>query len=254
MSNLSLSNYVKKANVNHFLEQQLGSKKTQFVSNMLALTDSDKMLAQCDPDKLIKCAMNATALNVSLNKNLGHAYVIPFKNKDKIEPQFILGYKGFIQLAIKTGEYERLNSVVVRSGEIEINKFTGEVKFLGENPDGEIVGYIAYMKLKSGFEANFYATEKEIDNHAKKYSKSYQYDLKNKKRTSPWSDPDEREKMALKTVLKKLLSTYGLLTQDMEKAYDVDLKKEVTEDIPHEEPKVESNLESNIKTVNIDDF
>lgn len=224
-----------------FLEETLSDKKGEFISNLIAITDSDENLAACDPAKLMKCAMNATALNLPLNKNLGYAYVIAYK----AVPSFQIGYKGYIQLALRTGQYEFLNAVEVREGELIRNKITGEIKFLGEKPENKVVGYIAYLKLRSGFQASIYMTEAEIEAHAVRFSKSYAYDLKNKTMSSKWSDPLARPKMALKTVLKGLLGTYGLMTTELAKAFDSDDNSEneigqrVVEDaeiIPQSEP------------------
>ena len=98
---VSISNHFANPKVSDFLNQQLGQKKGEFVSNVIALSESNADLQACNPASLMKCAMNATALNLPLNKNLGYAYVIPYKNKKKgiTEPQFQIGYKGFIQLA-----------------------------------------------------------------------------------------------------------------------------------------------------------
>ena len=223
VSKISIGNYLNNNSIQKFLEKELKEKKTEFVSNLLALSENDKNIAECDPQKLVQCAMNATALNMPLNKNLGFAYIVAYKGV----PSFQLGYKGVIQLAIRTGAYEFLNACEIREGEISRNKISGEIKFIGENPEGKVVGYLAYLKLKSGFQSSFYMTTEQIEKHALKYSTSYQYDVKNKKRASLWSDPESREKMALKTVIKKLLGTYGIMTTDMIKAFDSDNDNEV---------------------------
>jgi recombination protein RecT len=188
------------------------------VSNLLALVDGDDNLKKCDPQKLMMCAMNATALNLSLNKNLGQAYIIPYNGV----PSFQMGYKGFIQLAIRSGQYRYLNACEIREKEIERNKVTGEIRFVKDNPEGKVIGYLAFLELKSGFSASLYMSEAEIESHAKRFSKMYQYDLSNQKRSSKWSDPLARPKMALKTVLKGLLGTYGLLSPDLVKAFEAD--------------------------------
>ena len=200
------------------LDQILNEKKDEFISNMIALTDSDSNLANCDPATFVKCAMNATALNLPLNKNLGYAYIIAYNGV----PQFQIGYKGLIQLAIRTGQYEYLNACEIKEGEILRNKITGEIKFLGEKPQNKIVGYLAYLKLSAGFQASLYMSEQEIEAHAIRFSKSYAYDVKNNKTSSKWSDPLARPKMALKTVLKGLLGTYGVMTGDMITAMEQD--------------------------------
>ena len=163
----SLGNFLNKSDA--FLEKTLGKRKSEFVSNLLALSDADKGLAQCDPSELMKCAMNATALNLPLNKNLGYAYVIPYNGK----PQFQMGYKGFIQLAVRSGQYKTINTCEVRDGEIKRNKFTGHIEFLGENPEGEVIGYLAYIELLNGFQQSLYMTVQEVQQHAKTFSKSF---------------------------------------------------------------------------------
>ena len=221
----TIANFLSFPATRNFLEETLGEKKSEFVSNLIALTDADNKLAECDPATLMKCAMNATALNLPLNKNLGYAYVIPYKGV----PSFQIGYKGFIQLAIRTGLYETINATEIRAGEITRNKITGEIKFHKENPEGKVVGYLAYLKLTTGFVSSLYMTEAEIEAHAVRFSQAYRYDKKNKTRASKWSDPAARPKMAMKTVLKGLLGTYGLMTTEMAKAYESDSEVEKDE-------------------------
>ena len=237
----TIANFLNVPETRGFLEKTLGEKKSEFVSNLIALTDADSKLAECDPATLMKCAMNATALNLPLNKNLGYAYVIPYKGV----PSFQIGYKGFIQLAIRTGLYETINATNIREGEITRNKITGEINFHKENPEGKVVGYLAFLKLTTGFVASLYMTEAEIEAHAVRFSKAYGYDKKNKTRASKWSDPAARPKMAMKTVLKGLLGTYGLMNTEMAKAYSSDNEVEPNEGdryvdaevVPQEEPK-----------------
>lgn len=204
----SLGNFLNKSDA--FLERTLGKRKSEFVSNLLALSDADKGLAQCDPAELMKCAMNATALNLPLNKNLGYAYVIPYNGK----PQFQMGYKGFIQLAVRSGQYKTINTCEVRDGEIKRNKFTGHIEFLGENPEGEVIGYLAYIELLNGFQQSLYMTVQEVQQHAKTFSKSFN------SVTSIWKK--DFDAMAKKTVLKLLLNRYGVLSVDMQRAIEKD--------------------------------
>ena len=215
----SMANFLAVPKTSKYLDDTLGEKKQEFTANLIAITENDSLLADCNPAKLMKCAISATALNLSLNKQLGYAYVVGFRNKHgEVIPQFIIGYKGYIQLALRSGQYKYLNAVEVREGEMKRNKFTGELTFVGENPDGKIVGYVAFLKQINGFEASFYMTEKEVESYAMKYSKAYASDKKYGKRSSLWSDPDERIKMALKTCLRQLLTTYGLFSIDIQQA------------------------------------
>lgn len=244
----SIANFLNLPNTAKFLDDTLAGKRSEFVSNLIAMCDGDANLNACNPADLMKCALNATALNLPLNKNLGYAYVIPYAGK----PSFQIGYKGIIQLAIRTGAYKFINACEVRENEIKRNKFTGELTFLGENQEGKIIGYIAYLELMSGFSASLYMSEEEIEAHALRFSKMYQYDKKRGGSSSKWSDPDVRPKMALKTVLKGLIGTYGLMTTEFEKAFSSDNEHaensigQRTEDIESEiidqgEPVQESN-------------
>jgi len=215
---VSISNFLNMPKTRNFLEETLAERRTEFVSNLIAMCDSDANLAACDPAALMKCAMNATALNLPLNKNLGYAYVIPYKGV----PSFQIGYKGILQLAIRTGAYRFINATEVREGEIKRNKITGELNIIGEFPAKKIVGYIAYLELTTGFTASLYMSEDDIEQHALRFSKMYASDKQYNSMKSKWSDPLARPKMALKTVLKGLLGTYGLMTTEFAKAFDAD--------------------------------
>ena len=221
---ITMANFLSLPKTSEFLESTLKDKKQEFVSNLLAIADSDKSLAECNPADLMKCALNATSLNLPLNKNLGYAYVIAYKGI----PSFQIGYKGIIQMAIRSGAYEYLNACEVRDGEIQRNKFTGEIKFLGEFPSNKIIGYMATLKLTSGFTASCYMSEEEIEQHALRFSKSYAYDKQKGYNSSKWSDPLARPKMAIKTVLKALLGTYGVLTTEIARSFEHDDENEPT--------------------------
>lgn len=214
----SVANFLAMPATAKFLESTLQEKRAEFVSNLIALADGDSNIAMCDPAALMKCALNATALNLPLNKNLGYAYIIPYKGI----PSFQIGYKGLIQLAIRTGSYRFINATEVREGEIKRNKITGEISFIAENENGKVVGYIAYLELMTGFTASLYMSEAEIESHALRFSKMYAADKQYKSAKSKWSDPDARPAMAKKTVLKGLLGTYGLMTTEFAKALESD--------------------------------
>lgn len=214
----SIANFLNMPTTANFLKETLAEKKPEFVSNLIALCDSDKNLASCEPAALMKCALNATSLNLPLNKNLGYAYVVPYKGV----PSFQIGYKGLIQLAIRTGQYRFINATEIREGEISRNKVTGEIKVIADNPKGSIIGYMAYLELISGFSASFYMSNEDLEDHAIRFSKMYQSDKKYGSASSKWSDPEARPAMCKKTVLKLLLGTYGLMTTDFARAFDAD--------------------------------
>ncbi|SUP42426.1 recombinase RecT [Veillonella criceti] len=182
----------------------LGNKAPGFISSLLSVANNNKLLAKADPKTVIAAGAMAAALDLPVNQNLGYAYIVPYGN----EAQFQMGYKGYIQLAMRTGQYKTINACEVYEGEIRnTNRFTGEFEF-GERTGDEIVGYMAYFKLINGFEKYIYMTMAEMQAHARKYSKTY------KGGTDKWGIADFHS-MAIKTVLKRLISKYGILSIEM---------------------------------------
>ena len=124
-----------------------------------------------------------------------------------------MGYKGFIQLAIRSGQYRTINTCEVREGEIKRNKFTGHTEFLGENPEGKVIGYLAYIELQNGFQQSLYMSLEQVKEHVSKYSQSG-IDKNTKEFKGVWKN--EFDAMAKKTVLKLLLNRYGVLSVEMQ--------------------------------------
>ena len=192
-------------------EELLGKKAPGFISSLLAVVNNNKLLAKANPRTVIAAGAMAASLDLPINQNLGFAYIIPYKD----EAQFQMGYKGYIQLAMRTGQYQTINAAEVYEGEIvKQNRFTGEYEF-GEKTSDKIVGYIAYFKLVNGFEKYLYMSIEEMQAHAKKFSKNY------KGGTDKWGITDFHS-MAIKTVLKRLISKYGILSIEMQGQQMVD--------------------------------
>ncbi|WP_372934880.1 recombinase RecT [Mariniphaga sediminis] len=187
-----------------------------FVASVIDLYNGDTRLQQCDPNEVVMEALKAATLKLPINRNLGFSWIIPYNNSVKtdngwekvLQPQFQLGYKGYIQLAMRTGQYKFINTDAVYEGELQrLNKLTGEIAFDGEKKSDNVVGYFAYFELLNGFSKSMYSTVEQIEAHAKQYSPSY-----NSKNT-PWKS--DFPGMAMKTVLKDLLSKYGYLSVEM---------------------------------------
>lgn len=166
-------------------------------------------------------AIKATSLGLPLDNNLGFAYVLPYRNNktNTQEAQFQLGYKGFIQLAMRSGQFKTINATDVREGEIQnIDRLTGEIEFNwiqdSEREKSKVVGYVAYMKLNNGFEKSLYMSVEDLKKHGQKYSKSYNKSFSNWKQMF--------EAMAIKTVIKLLLSKYAPLSIQMQEAVKYD--------------------------------
>lgn len=229
MSNLKEFNLViRNQNTQAYLQDVLGEKKETFVSNLTALVSNDTKLQECKPVTLMYAALTATALDLPLDKNLGFAYVIPYKNNRErtTEAQFQLGAKGIKQLAIRSGQFLAMNVTDVREGEIAgRNRMTGEFKFNWIEDDTErektkVVGYLAYFKLVNGFEKTKYMTIEEIKAHATRYSQTYSSKNDYVRKNSKWAT--DFDKMAEKTVMKLLLSKDAPLSVDMQTAFRAD--------------------------------
>lgn len=209
----------------NYLQQVLHERKSSFVNNLVALVSNQTNLQECAPMSLVYAALKATALNLPLDPNLGFAYIIPYKNnkKNTTEAQFQIGYRGLIQLAIRSGQYLLLNVTEVRHGEYRgENLLTGEVDIaMVPNRESQpVIGYAAFFRLVNGFTKVLYMTVEKVKEHALRYSQTYSSKNDYVRKSSKWTtDFDE---MAKKTVLKLLLGKYGPLSVEMRDAIQDD--------------------------------
>lgn len=190
----------------------LAEKKDQFVASLIDLYASDTYLQQCAPQLVVMEALKAATLNLPINKSLGFAYIVPYKKQGQQIPQFQIGYRGLIQLAMRSGVYKFINAGPVYEGEFfGENKLTGELDISGKRTGGAIVGYFAYMETINGFKKTMFMTKEHMEAYAAKYSKAFSKD------NSPWKT--EFDAMAEKTMLRRLIGKYGLMTIDMVTAF-----------------------------------
>ena len=178
-----------------------------FTSSMIDLYSGDSALQKCDPEKVLMECVKAASLKLPLVKSLGFAYVVPYKNV----PTFTIGYKGLIQLAQRSGQYQTINADNVYEGElVGRDKISGMIDLSGERQSDTVIGYFAYFKLVNGFEKMLYMSREDVEEWAKRYSPSFSSNF------SPWKN--EFDKMAQKTVLRRLIGTYGIMSPDMQTA------------------------------------
>lgn len=197
----------------------LGENKGPFIGSIIDLYNSDTYLQKCDPKQVIMEALKAATLKLPISKQLGFAYIVPYRDT----PQFQLGYKGMIQLAQRTGAYKYINAGVVYEGEFKRrDKLTGAIDLSGEALSNEIVGYFAYIETLNGFSKGIYWTKEEVKRHAQRYSKSY------KSGTSAWAT--NFDEMAQKTVLRALLSKYGIMSIEFQTALTLDSMVEAADE------------------------
>lgn len=215
----------------------LKDHKDAFVASIIDLYNSDNQLQACNPKQVVSEALKAATMNLPINRALGFAYIVVFNNSVKQPdgtwakvptPTFVPGYKGYIQLAMRTGQYRTINADVVYEGEVrKVNKLTGEIAFDGEKTSDKVVGYFCYFELLNGFAKTLYMTVHDMAVYAKRYSPSLKVAttvemLEQLANTATVSKKVGWEgnfnDMALKTVIRKLLSKYGYLSVEMQGA------------------------------------
>jgi recombination protein RecT len=218
----ALSSFINSDAIKSKFASVLGENANGFIASLLSVVNSDGKLATADQNSIYTSALLAASLKLPINPNLGFAYLIAYNSKQadgsyKNVCQFQLGYKGFKQLAQRSGQFLTINETDVREGELlEHNRLSGVIDFKwNQDPKGrlkkKVVGYVSYFKLVNGFESTFYMTVEEIEAHAKKYSQTYK-----KYGSGLWKD--EFDGMARKTVAKLNLSKNAPLSVDMQRA------------------------------------
>ena len=219
------------------LQNTLKENKGTFTTSLMELATSDEKLLQCAPNALMAEALKAASLHLPLNKQLGQCYILPFKNHGVMTPTLVVGTKGYLQLAMRTGKYETINSDVVYEGELKgYDKVTGNLDLSGVRTSNVPIGYFAYMKMKNGFSKLLYMSLDEVCLYAKQYSPTVKFsekatpatlkELELKQAASGVSDGvgwySNFESMALKTVLRRLLSKWGELSIENNDILNID--------------------------------
>lgn len=186
-----------------------------FVASIIDLYNTDRTLQMCDPKNVVMEALKAASLKLPINKQLGFAWIVPYRDSKTGQyiPTFQLGYKGYIQLCMRTGAYRYINADVVYEGElVKCDKLTGEIEIdPTKRTSDKKVGYFAFIETLNGFRKTLYMSVDEVTKHAQQYSKSFS------SKNSVWST--DFDAMALKTCLRLLLSKYGIMSIEMQRAY-----------------------------------
>lgn len=218
---IPLQQYLQGEKIKARFAEILGKNAPAFMSAILSIYNGNPLLQKCDNKSITAAAGLAATVNLSISPAMGQAYIVPFRTKDTYQASFQVGVRGMIQLAHRTGQYSRLHAGAVYEGEIAgFNPVTGE-PIVGEKTSDNIVGYIAYMRLVNGFEKAVYMSVDELEQHAYKYSQSYKADKNKGWRSSPWTT--NFDAMASKTVLKRLLKNYGILSAEMAEVFQADM-------------------------------
>lgn len=221
--NQGLSAYLTSDAVRKRINDVVGGKDGQrFISSIVSAVNANESLKECTPQSIFSVALLGESLKLSPSPQLGQYYLVPFNGKEKGKnAQFQLGYKGYIQLAIRSGQYKKLNVLAIKEGElVRFDPLTEEIEVnLIEDEEvreeAKTTGYYAMFEYTNGFRKAIYWSKKKMEAHAKKYSKSYC------KSSSVWQT--NFDAMAYKTMLRQLISKWGIMSIDMVSALDADM-------------------------------
>lgn len=226
-----IKNLLNDYSVKKRFQEVLKERAPQYMSSIVNLINSDANLMQCEGMTVIASCMVAATLDLPIDKNLGYAWIVPYKNR----ATFQLGYKGYIQLALRTGQYRAINVINVHEGELVAwNPLTEELIIDFSKKKSEVVvGYAGYFELINGFRKAVYWDKSRIESHKSKFSKS-DFGWKN-----------DFDAMAQKTVIRNMLSKWGILSVEMQQAYSNDIDSEQYDNIT---PTLEKEIEIAIQT------
>lgn len=225
MQMMTIEKTLSQDNVKKRIMEMMGDKAQGFISSIIQVTNGSAQLKACEPGTIIAAAVTAATLDLPINQNLGFAYIVPYGGK----AQFQMGWRGFVQLAIRTGQYYTVHASEVYADELKSwNPITSLIEYTPQETwkmrdlgnEKNIVGYVAFFKLNNGFEKYYYMSVAQVDAHAKKYSQTYKSDKDYVRKSSKWTT--DFSAMARKTVLKLLLGRFGILSIKMETALKAD--------------------------------
>ena len=224
-----ITTYLSNEAVKKNIASVIGEKGTQkFISSVVSAVQTNPALAECSNSSILSAALLGQSLNLTPSPQMGQFYMVPYQDKERgSQAQFQLGYKGYIQLAVRSGQYRKIVASEVRQGEIaSYNPITEEfvmkpVLDMEKRDNLPIIGYYAMFELTNGFRKELYWPKEQMEAHAKRYSKGYARDLQKHTAYTFWSK--DFDSMAKKTLLRQLISKWGIMSIEMEKGYAGDM-------------------------------
>lgn len=222
---LTVKSYFEKEGVQKKFQELLGKKSVGFITSVMQVVNSNNLLQKATPESVYSAAAMAATLDLPINNNLGFAWIVPYNEKFKDQQgkwqikcvaQFQMGWKGFVQLANRSGQYKAINVLEVYENQFKAfdrlsEELQADFTVVGS---GKVVGFVAYFKLINGFEKTCYWSMEEVERHGAKFSKTYGH------ANGVWKT--DFNAMAKKTVLKNTLSKWGILSIEMQQATVVD--------------------------------
>lgn len=219
-----LTNDAVKANVAKVVG---GKDSDKFISSIISAVQATPALQECDNGSIVSAALLGKSLNLSPSPQLANFYMVPFKDKNKgMVAQFILGWKGMVQLAIRSGYYKRINVLAIKEGELvrfDPLEETIEVNIIDDEEKREqtpTCGYYAFFEYLNGFRKAIYWSKTKMEAHALRYSQGYRADKKNKTEYTFWSK--SFDDMAMKTMIRQLIGRWGVMSTELQTAYTAD--------------------------------
>lgn len=250
---MTFSAYITSTGIKNKINQLVGDEVSgkRFISSIVSAVSTNPQLAECDNASIVSGALLGEALKLSPSPQLGNYYLVPFNDKEKGKvATFQLGYKGYIQLAIRSGQYKKLNVLAIKEGElinydplneeIEVNLIEDESK----REKAKTIGYYAMFEYVNGFRKAIYWSKEKMEAHAMQYSQGYRADKQKKTAYTFWSK--DFDGMAYKTMLRQLISKWGIMSIDMQTAYESDMayiKEDGSKEyVDNQEPAKEANV------------
>lgn len=203
-------------------------RSARFTAAVTSAVANSPDLQRCDAATVLSAALLGESLNLSPSPQLGQYYMVPFEDRrhNRTTATFVLGYKGYIQLALRSGYYKKLNVVTVKDGELrrydpfeEVYEFA-PIEDFAEREAAPTAGYYAFFEYENGFKKSLYWTKEKMEAHALQYSKAFAGDKKRGTSYSFWSS--RFDEMAMKTMLRQLISKWGIMSIEMQTAFTSD--------------------------------
>lgn len=260
LNSMPFASFMSQNAIQNRIAKTIGSDRGQrFITGIVSAVNNNSDLAKCTNNSIYSGALLGESLNLSPSPQLGHYYLVPFNVKKQdingkdyweSQAQFQLGYKGYLQLAIRSGQYKKINVLAIKEGElISYNPLDEEiqVKLIEDEETREnakTIGYYAMFEYSNGFKKTLYWSRKKMQAHAEKYSQGYRSDLKKGTSYTFWSK--DFDGMAYKTMLRQLISKWGIMSIDLQNAIEKDMgiiQEDGNVDYPDNQPSVpEANI------------
>ena len=226
---MGMAAYLTNDAVKNQINQIVGGKSgPRFISSIISAVQTNPALAECTNQSILSAALLGESLKLSPSPQLGQFYMVPFKDRERgTVATFTLGYKGYIQLAIRSGQYKKMNVLPIKEGElVSYNPLDEEIEVnLIEDEEtrekAPTIGYYAMFEYVNGFKKTLYWSKQKMQAHAKKYSKGYASDLQKGTAFTFWSK--DFDGMAMKTMLRQLISKWGIMSIEMQTALETDM-------------------------------